>query len=215
MKYQEQGIQCDFEEQEEKEKKGQTPNEESLPTGSRLTTLLVCACTAIFLQALVGPSAIVFGVHGRITKEVAGHDYYCRSHSSHHRTIALHRRRRLVWLRIFLEKLRLSALLRSHLHLLQPEMASLVAVSISELGSLICASSPNSTALIVGRAIAGLGSAGIILGQFYHHRMLCTARQTSQIWSILKQHVRHYFDMWTPTGRRSHRSPNMAVVFLH
>ncbi len=101
VKYQQQGIQCDFEEQEEKEKKVQTPNEESLPTGSRLAILLVCAYIAIFLQALVNPSAIMFEVHGRITK-VAGHDYYCHSHSSHHRTIPLHRRRRLVWLRIFL-----------------------------------------------------------------------------------------------------------------
>lgn len=55
LKYQEQGIQCDFDEKEEKkEKKVQTPTEESLPSGRRLAILLVCACTAIFLQALVG-----------------------------------------------------------------------------------------------------------------------------------------------------------------
>ena len=34
------------------------------------------------------------------------------------------------------------------------------------LGSLICAVAPNSVALIVGRAIAGLGSAGILTGSF-------------------------------------------------
>ncbi|KAJ7764906.1 major facilitator superfamily domain-containing protein [Mycena metata] len=38
------------------------------------------------------------------------------------------------------------------------------AISIFELGSLICGVAPNSTALIVGRAIAGLGSAGIFSG---------------------------------------------------
>ncbi|KAJ7250375.1 DHA14-like major facilitator [Mycena rebaudengoi] len=38
------------------------------------------------------------------------------------------------------------------------------AILVFELGSLICGVAPNSTALIVGRAIAGLGSAGIFSG---------------------------------------------------
>ncbi|RDL36306.1 Uncharacterized protein BP5553_05658 [Venustampulla echinocandica] len=42
----------------------------------------------------------------------------------------------------------------------------LLAVFIFELGSLICAVAPNSTALIVGRAIAGLGAAGVASGAF-------------------------------------------------
>lgn len=40
----------------------------------------------------------------------------------------------------------------------------LIAIAIFELGSLICGVAPNSIALIVGRAIAGLGSAGIFSG---------------------------------------------------
>lgn len=40
----------------------------------------------------------------------------------------------------------------------------LLALFIFELGSLICAVAPNSTALIVGRAIAGLGSSGLFSG---------------------------------------------------
>jgi MFS family permease len=40
----------------------------------------------------------------------------------------------------------------------------LIAIFIFELGSLICAVAPNSTTLIVGRAIAGVGSAGIFSG---------------------------------------------------
>jgi len=39
-------------------------------------------------------------------------------------------------------------------------------VFIFELGSLICGVSPNSTALIVGRAIAGIGGAGIAGGAY-------------------------------------------------
>ncbi|KAJ7200941.1 major facilitator superfamily transporter [Mycena haematopus] len=38
------------------------------------------------------------------------------------------------------------------------------AISIFEIGSLLCGVAPNSNALIIGRAIAGLGSAGIISG---------------------------------------------------
>lgn len=40
----------------------------------------------------------------------------------------------------------------------------LLAVSIFELGSLVCGLAPTSRALIIGRAVAGLGSAGIISG---------------------------------------------------
>ncbi|CZT41210.1 probable vacuolar basic amino acid transporter 3 [Rhynchosporium secalis] len=42
----------------------------------------------------------------------------------------------------------------------------LIAIFIFELGSLICGVAPNSTALIVGRAIAGLGGAGIASGAY-------------------------------------------------
>ncbi|KAG4436754.1 hypothetical protein IFR05_007772 [Cadophora sp. M221] len=42
----------------------------------------------------------------------------------------------------------------------------LISIFIFELGSLICGVAPNSTALIVGRAIAGLGGAGIASGAY-------------------------------------------------
>lgn len=40
----------------------------------------------------------------------------------------------------------------------------LLAIGLFELGSLICGAAPNSVALIVGRAIAGVGAAGIFSG---------------------------------------------------
>jgi len=40
----------------------------------------------------------------------------------------------------------------------------LIALGIFEVGSAVCGAAPNSTALIVGRAVAGLGSAGIFSG---------------------------------------------------
>jgi MFS family permease len=46
------------------------------------------------------------------------------------------------------------------------KISFLMAVFIFELGSLICGVAPNSTALIVGRAIAGVGAAGIGSGAY-------------------------------------------------
>lgn len=44
--------------------------------------------------------------------------------------------------------------------------AYLTAMVLFELGSLLCGLAPDSTTLIVGRAIAGFGSAGILIGSF-------------------------------------------------
>ena len=45
-----------------------------------------------------------------------------------------------------------------------PKWVFMSCIGIFELGSLICGAAPNSTALIVGRAIAGLGSSGLFSG---------------------------------------------------
>lgn len=42
----------------------------------------------------------------------------------------------------------------------------LIALGFFEIGSLICGCAPNSLALIIGRAIAGIGSAGMMTGAF-------------------------------------------------
>ena len=44
------------------------------------------------------------------------------------------------------------------------KLTFLVSVAVFEIGSLICAVAQNSTTLIVGRAVAGLGGAGIASG---------------------------------------------------
>lgn len=46
------------------------------------------------------------------------------------------------------------------------KISFLVAIFIFEVGSLICGVAPNSTALIIGRAIAGVGAAGIGSGSY-------------------------------------------------
>jgi MFS family permease len=46
------------------------------------------------------------------------------------------------------------------------KLVFLGAIALFELGSLICGVAPNSVALIVGRAIAGIGSAGVFSGAY-------------------------------------------------
>lgn len=42
----------------------------------------------------------------------------------------------------------------------------LVSIAVFEVGSLICALSPSSLALILGRAVAGIGCGGIVVGVY-------------------------------------------------
>lgn len=44
------------------------------------------------------------------------------------------------------------------------KFAYLIAVFIFEIGSLVCAVAPDSTTFIVGRAVAGIGTAGLFSG---------------------------------------------------
>lgn len=45
-----------------------------------------------------------------------------------------------------------------------PKYVFLAIIGVFEVGSIVCAAAPNSTAFIIGRAIAGLGSAGMMAG---------------------------------------------------
>lgn len=48
---------------------------------------------------------------------------------------------------------------------------SIVALAIFEAGNLVCALAKTPTTLIVGRAIAGVGGAGITTGSFHDNRI--------------------------------------------
>ena len=43
----------------------------------------------------------------------------------------------------------------------------IASVTLFEIGSALCGASPNSNALIVGRVIAGVGGAGMYIGQVF------------------------------------------------
>src|SRR5690606_33976983 len=53
----------------------------------------------------------------------------------------------------------------------------LIALAIFEIGSLICAVAPSSIALIIGRAIAGVGAAGMSQGVFLMIALLIEVRR--------------------------------------
>lgn len=45
-----------------------------------------------------------------------------------------------------------------------PKTVYLLAIAVFEIGSVVCGSAPNSTAFIIGRAVAGLGASGLFSG---------------------------------------------------
>ena len=58
--------------------------------------------------------------------------------------------------------------------------AFLVAIAIFEIGSIICAIAPVSAVLILGRAIAGVGSAGVVGGYGMYAIMMLPQLKTSE-----------------------------------
>ncbi|ETS81320.1 hypothetical protein PFICI_06322 [Pestalotiopsis fici W106-1] len=69
------------------------------------------------------------------------------------------------WSNAYLLTLSSFQLFYGKLYTLYPiKFVYLAAIALFEVGSLVCATAPNSIALIVGRAIAGLGAAGIFSG---------------------------------------------------
>ncbi|KAL8808699.1 MAG: hypothetical protein Q9200_004114 [Gallowayella weberi] len=55
-----------------------------------------------------------------------------------------------------------------------PKFVYLAFIAIFEVGSVVCASAPTSPAFITGRAIAGVGAAGILQGAFGILTYVCT-----------------------------------------
>ncbi|KAF2255774.1 MFS general substrate transporter [Trematosphaeria pertusa] len=119
----------------------------NLPSGARLAVLVTCICTAVFLQAL--DTTIISTAIPKIVKQFHslsdvgwyGSGYFLTTCAC-----------QLIWGRIYT--------------FYNLKYGYLVAITIFEIGSLICGLATSSVMLIVGRAIAGLGSAGIYAGSF-------------------------------------------------
>ncbi|KAJ7043819.1 DHA14-like major facilitator [Mycena alexandri] len=115
------------------------------PEGLKLLLITIALCLSIFLMAL--DNTILATAIPKITDEFNSLDDVGWYGSAYLLTTAAFQ---LLFGRFY--------------SVLSMKWVFVTAISIFELGSLICGVAPNSTALIVGRAVAGLGSAGIFSG---------------------------------------------------
>jgi MFS family permease len=65
------------------------------------------------------------------------------------------------------------------------KLTFLITVFVFEIGSLICAVAKNSTTLIVGRAVAGMGGAGIVSGAYTILAFAAPPKQTPALTGVL------------------------------
>ncbi|WYZ37919.1 hypothetical protein EsH8_II_001425 [Colletotrichum jinshuiense] len=115
------------------------------PSGLKLTLIMISICLAVFLVAL--DQTIIAPALGAITSEygsVKDIGWYGSSY--------------------LLTTTALQPMYGTVYKLFSIKYAYLAAIAIFEIGSLICALAPTSTAFIVGRAIAGIGTAGLFSG---------------------------------------------------
>ncbi|KAK1977205.1 major facilitator superfamily transporter [Colletotrichum cereale] len=115
------------------------------PGGTKLALIVAAACFSVFLMAL--DNCIIATAIPRITDELNSLNDVGWYGSAYLLTTAS------------------TQLLFGKLYsFFSIKRIYLIAIGIFELGSLVCGVAPNSIVLIIGRAIAGLGSAGIYAG---------------------------------------------------
>ncbi|KAK1498575.1 major facilitator superfamily transporter [Colletotrichum tamarilloi] len=115
------------------------------PSGLKVVLILISLCLAVFLVAL--DQTIIAPALGTITAEygsVKDIGWYGASY--------------------LLTTTALQPMYGTIYKLFSIKYAYLTAIAIFEIGSLVCALAPTSTAFIVGRAIAGIGTAGLFSG---------------------------------------------------
>ncbi|OAP61540.1 hypothetical protein AYL99_03743 [Fonsecaea erecta] len=131
--------------EEQIEVEDETEDRSNYPHGLKLVTLIVALCLAVFLVAL--DQTIIATAIPKITdrfNSVNDIGWYGSAY--------------------FLTSTSLQPSFGRIYKVFQIKWVFLGAISVFELGSLICAVAPSSTALIVGRAIAGIGVGGIFSG---------------------------------------------------
>ncbi|KAL8722884.1 MAG: hypothetical protein Q9225_000717 [Loekoesia sp. 1 TL-2023] len=119
--------------------------QQDYPTGLKLTTIIFGLCLAVFLVAL--DNTIIAVCIPQITDAFHALDDIGWYGSAYFLTTCSFQ---LLYGKFY-----------THFNI---KLVFLLAISLFEIGSLICGVAPSSTTLIVGRAIAGLGAAGIFSG---------------------------------------------------
>ncbi|TDZ17067.1 Efflux pump aflT [Colletotrichum orbiculare MAFF 240422] len=120
-------------------------DEADYPHGLKLVAIIISLCLAVFLVAL--DQTIIAPALGAITSEygtVRDIGWYGSAY--------------------LLTTTALQPMYGTIYKLFSVKYAYLTAIAIFEIGSLLCALAPTSTAFIVGRAIAGIGTAGLFSG---------------------------------------------------
>lgn len=118
---------------------------DSYPSGPKLTLMIISICLAIFLVAL--DQTIIAPALGAITAEfssVKDIGWYGSAY--------------------LLTATALQPVYGTIYRIFNIKWTYLTAVALFEVGSLVCATAPGSVAFIVGRAIAGMGTAGLFAG---------------------------------------------------
>ncbi|KAJ7163944.1 putative efflux pump antibiotic resistance protein [Mycena crocata] len=127
------------------EKERSPTEEDDFPHGLKLVLLMLALCLSVFLVAL--DNTIIATAIPKITDQFKSLDDVGWYGSSYLLATAA------------------TQLLFGKLYTFLPiKWVYIAAISLFEIGSVLCGAAPNSEALIVGRAIAGLGSAGIFSG---------------------------------------------------
>ena len=116
-----------------------------LPSGLKLSVIIIGLCLAVFLVAL--DNTIITTAIPKISDDFKALDDIGWYGSAY-----------------FLTTCSFQLLYGKFYTFFNIKIVFLCAISIFELGSLVCGVAPNSIALICGRAIAGLGAAGIFSG---------------------------------------------------
>lgn len=119
--------------------------QQEYPSGLKLTTIIVGLCLAVFLVAL--DNTIVVTCIPQISDEFHALGDIGWYGSAYLLTTCAFQ---LLFGKLY-----------THFNI---KLVFLLAITCFEVGSLICGAAPTSTALIVGRAIAGVGAAGIFSG---------------------------------------------------
>jgi len=124
---------------------GSSQDRESYPHGLKLILIIASLCLAVFLVAL--DQTIIAPALGAITGEFASVKdigWYGAAY--------------------LLSTTALQPTYGSLYHMFSVKWTYLFAIFIFEVGSLVCALAPTSNAFIVGRAVAGIGTAGLFSG---------------------------------------------------
>ncbi|KAM3541279.1 hypothetical protein ARSEF1564_005778 [Beauveria bassiana] len=123
------------------------PSEDEYPSGTKLAFIVVALVLAIFLLAL--DMTIVATAIPKITEEFQGLDKVGWYGAAFFMTVGAFQS---TWGKIY--------------KYFPLKASFLIAILIFEVGSVICGAAPNAEALITGRAIAGLGAAGLGAGAY-------------------------------------------------